>query len=100
MPSLFTNSPVTQDMIREELKSAGNDKAKLMQQYFERQNEILKEFAGTAADLPLDGNSEYNQIQMKKRVLNDMEVPRTGLAKKQEAPAEEKMRAIQKEAKK
>lgn len=51
--------------IREDLKRFGGDKAKLMQEYSNRQQSILKDLGGNLSDVPMDPQHSYHQLQLK-----------------------------------
>lgn len=60
------------DEIREELKRFDGDKAKLMQEYSDRQQKILKELGGNISDVPMDAEHSYHQLQRKIMALGRM----------------------------
>lgn len=47
-------------------------KARLMQQYSDRQQEILKPLGGNIGDVPMDPEHEYYKLQEKIMVLGKM----------------------------
>lgn len=71
--ALFPVSPVTEATIREDLKKVGGDRAKLMQAYSDRQQEVLQENdVAVGGDLVADANHEYYQLRDKMMALNNL----------------------------
>jgi hypothetical protein len=60
------------DEVREDLKRFSGDRAKLMQEYSNRQQLILKDLGGNLSDIPMDPQHSYHQLQLKIVVLGRM----------------------------
>lgn len=65
---MFGTSSASVEGVLEDLKGVGDSKSKLMQNYSDRQKEILG--GRLLSDLPLNFDSEYFTIGEKKRILN------------------------------
>lgn len=58
--------------VRIDLENMKGNKIALMQKYSERQQAIIKHFGGNFSDIPIDRDSEYNQLQDKINILHRM----------------------------
>jgi hypothetical protein len=59
--------------IRADLFMVGNDRSKLMQQYSEQLQEMLKPYGGNFGDAPMDAEHPIHKLRAKIQRLNTLE---------------------------
>ena len=62
-----------QNEVLADLERANGNKSKLMQQYSDRQQQIVKQHGGSVSDVPVNNpDHEYYQLQTKMQILGKM----------------------------
>lgn len=66
--AVFAGTPITEDMMRQEMKDAGGKK-ELTEKLSARMKEIERNYGGSRSDIPIDPNHEYRVLEEKLRVV-------------------------------